>query len=81
MSNKSQPLPENYEDAISELEAIVNKMEAGTLPLEQSLNSYKRGTELLHACQKTLTDVEQQVHILSENNTLSALTIDKEKSK
>ncbi len=79
MSNKNQPLPENYEDAILELEAIVNKMEAGTLPLEQSLNSYKRGTELLHACQKTLADVEQQVRILSKNNTLNTLIIDKEK--
>lgn len=62
--------PKTFEDALSELESIVAAMEAGQLPLEQSLVAYKRGTELLQFCQKSLQDAQQQVRVLTENNTL-----------
>lgn len=72
MQNKSsQVTTPNYEAAIAELEAIVNQMESENLPLEQSLNAYKRGTELLKICQQSLSEAEQQVRIVSEENTLS----------
>jgi len=64
----------SFESAITELEAIVSQMEANQLPLEQSLSSYKRGTELLQFCQKTLADVEQQVRILNESSQLQPYT-------
>jgi len=64
----------SFESAITELEAIVSQMEANQLPLEQSLSSYKRGTELLQFCQKTLADVEQQVRILNESSLLQTYT-------
>ena len=60
---------QTFESALAELESIVAAMEAGQLPLEQSLASYKRGTELLQFCQQALQDAEQQVKIL-EANTL-----------
>ncbi|MHB9116855.1 MAG: exodeoxyribonuclease VII small subunit [Burkholderiales bacterium] len=62
--------PKTFEDALSELETIVTSMEAGQLPLEQSLVAYKRGTELLQFCQKSLQDAQQQVRVLTEDNTL-----------
>jgi len=74
MTIKSQLSVPNFETAIAELEAIVNQMESGNLPLEQSLNSYKRGAELLEICQKSLIGVEQQVRILSDKNKLGAFT-------
>ena len=43
MPNKQPETPLNYEDAIAELEGIVRKMESENLPLEQSLDAYKRG--------------------------------------
>jgi exodeoxyribonuclease VII small subunit len=46
-------------------------MESGQLPLEQSINAYKRGAELLQICQKSLSDAEQQVRILTEANKLA----------
>lgn len=61
----------NYETAIAELESIVNQMESENLPLEQSLNAYKRGAELLQICQKSLADAEQQVRIVSSENKLN----------
>lgn len=62
----------SFETAIAELEAIVSQMESGNLPLEQALNAYQRGASLLHICQQTLSNAEQQVRILSETNKLSA---------
>jgi len=59
-----------FEDALAELEKIVATMEAGQLPLEESLAAYKRGTELLKFCQQKIQDAEQQVRILSEANQL-----------
>lgn len=61
-----------FESALKELESIVSQMESGQLPLEQSLTAYKRGTELLQFCQKSLAEVEQQVHILNSANQLQA---------
>ncbi len=70
-SKSSQSASLNYEDAIAELEAIVNKMESENLPLEQSLAAYKRGAELLKICQKSLAEAEQQIRIVTEENKLS----------
>lgn len=56
--------PKDYESALAELETIVSEMEAGELPLQSSLNAYKRGAELLQFCRQQLADAEQQVKIL-----------------
>jgi exodeoxyribonuclease VII small subunit len=72
MTAKSQTAQPNFETAVAELENIVSQMEAGNLPLEQSLSAYKRGAELLQICQKSLAEVEQQVSILNDANKLSA---------
>ncbi|MGH8710891.1 MAG: exodeoxyribonuclease VII small subunit [Burkholderiales bacterium] len=55
---------QTFESALAELEKIVASMEAGQLPLEQSLAAYKRGAELLKYCQSALVEVQQQVKIL-----------------
>lgn len=67
-------LPKNFEQALAELETIVSQMEAGQLPLEQSLSAYKRGTELLQYCQQKLGEVEHQIRILNEAGTLQPYT-------
>ena len=61
----------NFEATIAELESIIAQMESGNLPLDQSINAYKRGAALLQACQQTLADAEQQVRILTEANKLA----------
>ena len=68
-------IPQSFESSIAELETIIDQMESGQLPLEQSLNAYKRGTELLQTCQKSLAEVEQEVRILTEANKLEAWKI------
>ena len=59
---------QTFESALAELEKIVASMEAGQLPLEQSLAAYKRGAELLKYCQSALARVQQQVKILEADN-------------
>jgi len=59
--------PASFESALNELEKIVSSMEAGQMPLEQSLAAYKRGAELLKFCQAALQDAQQQVKILEDN--------------
>ncbi len=77
MSKSPQPMSKSaksqtFESALGELETIVATMEAGQLPLEQLLTAYKRGTELLQFCQRSLQDAQQQVRIL-EGETLREL--------
>jgi exodeoxyribonuclease VII small subunit len=55
-----------YEQALAELERLVVAMEAGQLPLDQLLDGYKRGAELLAFCRARLEAVEQQVKILED---------------
>ena len=51
----------SYEDALRELERLVAGMEGGQLPLDQMLDSYRRGAELLAFCRGKLEAVEAQV--------------------
>jgi exodeoxyribonuclease VII small subunit len=52
-----------YEEAVAELEGLIAKMESGKLSLEDTLEAYKRGAELLKHCQQVLEQVEQQVKV------------------
>jgi exodeoxyribonuclease VII small subunit len=71
MPKLSDATPKTFETALAELETIVASMEAGQLPLAESLEAYKRGAELLQYCQRALKDAQQQVQVL-ENGVLKA---------
>lgn len=58
--------PPSYEQAMAELERLVQAMEAGQLPLDELLAHYRRGAELLASCRDRLQAVEQQVKVLDE---------------
>ena len=58
--------PASYEDALGELDRLVTAMEAGQLPLDRLLESYRRGAELLTFCRARLEAVEQQVKVLED---------------
>jgi len=58
-----------FEAALAELEQIVQNMEGGRLPLEESLEAYRRGAELLKHCQQQLGDAERKIQVL-ENGAL-----------
>ncbi len=60
----TEPAAPSFESALAELEGIVAAMESGQLPLQEALDAYKRGMELLHRCRETLSAAEQQIRIL-----------------
>lgn len=66
----------SFEQAMSELDAIVLEMERGEIPLDASLKQFERGVALARHTQKLLKDAEQKVQVLTQANgqeTLSPL--------
>ena len=51
----------SFEDALRELEQIVHKLEAGDVPLEDSVRIYERGAALKAHCEKKLKEAELKV--------------------
>lgn len=49
---------------MSELETLVERLETGDLPLEDSLKTFERGVTLTRSCQLALKEAEQKVEIL-----------------
>jgi exodeoxyribonuclease VII small subunit len=60
------PIPETYEAALEELEQLIGRIESGQLPLEQLLQGYERGAQLLAFCRSKLEAVETQIKVLDE---------------
>ena len=58
--------PASYELALAELDRLVQQMEGGQLPLDQLLDGYRRGAELLAFCRSRLQAVEEQVKVLED---------------
>ena len=53
-----------YEEAIVEMESIVEKMRTGELTLQDSVEAYKRGKELSLRCETLLKEAQQVVQKL-----------------
>jgi exodeoxyribonuclease VII small subunit len=60
-----------YEQALAELDRLVAQMESGQLPLDQLLDGYRKGTELLSLCRARLQAVEDQVKLLDDGQLKS----------
>jgi exodeoxyribonuclease VII small subunit len=54
----------DFETAMRDLEELVERLEHGDLPLEESLAAFERGVALTRACQAALQEAEQKVEIL-----------------
>lgn len=54
----------SFEQALAELEEIVQKLEGGTLALEETMTLYQRGRNLATHCQHLLDEVELRVQQL-----------------
>ena len=57
-----------FEDAMKEHEAMVQKMERGDLRLEESLQVFERGIALAQQCRKSLENAELKVQNLLERS-------------
>ena len=54
-----------FEEALGQLEALVARLEAGDLPLEEALRAFEEGVRLTRLCAARLEDAERRVHLLT----------------
>lgn len=54
----------NLEKSLADLEAIVEELESGDLPLDKAMKRFEDGIKLTRGCQAALKDAEQKVEIL-----------------
>ncbi len=69
-----------FEAAMERLEEIVQDLEKGDLPLEQSLKLFEEGVKLSRICTKRLDEAERKVEILvkDKNGTIKAEPFEEE---
>ena len=66
-SDRNDNLPD-FEQSLTELEALVAKLEQGDVPLEEALKTFERGVALTRQCQTALRTAQQKVEVLLTRN-------------
>ncbi len=56
----------SFEQAMRDLDGIVEAIEGGEVPLAEALKQYEQGIELVSYCQKVLSEAEQKIAKLSK---------------
>ncbi len=56
-----------FEEALAKLEAVVNRLESGELPLEDSLRLFEEGVHLTKLCAHRLEEAERRIAILQKD--------------
>jgi exodeoxyribonuclease VII small subunit len=56
-----------FEDALQRLEEIVDRLETGELPLEDSLKVFEEGVALARRCSKYLEEAEKRIELLTKD--------------
>ena len=64
----AKPKLPDFEKSLSELEALVAKLEQGDVPLEEALKTFERGVALTRQCQAALRTAQQKVEVLLWRN-------------
>ncbi len=74
----------DLEASLDALEILVVQMESGDLTLDESLQAFEKGIKLTRECQKRISQAEQQVNILMQNQeelTLAAFDLQKDSTE
>ena len=61
-------MEKTFEEAISELEKIVNDMDNAELPLDESMKSFEEGMKLSKYCHDVLENAEKKITMILEKN-------------
>ncbi len=61
ISSPAQDDSRSFEDLLQDVESIIERIEAGDVGLEQSLQDYERGIRLLNQCRSRLASAKQKV--------------------
>ena len=58
----------NLEKSLADLEKIVQQLEKGDLPLDDSLSLFEKGIQLTQTCQSTLNQAEQKIQTITQHD-------------
>jgi exodeoxyribonuclease VII small subunit len=58
-----------FEDALARLEQIVDTLEGGSLPLEESLKAFEEGVAMARRCAKYLEEAEKRIELLTKDES------------
>ncbi|MCU1719362.1 exodeoxyribonuclease VII small subunit [Pseudomonas sp. 5P_3.1_Bac2] len=58
----------DFEQSLTDLQTLVERLETGELSLEDSLSAFEQGVRLTRDCQAALAQAEQKVQILMERD-------------
>jgi len=65
--NKTDTL--SFEQALARLTTLVEKLESGKLPLEESVAAFEEGVKLTRRCEALLDSAEQRLQVLGEEES------------
>ncbi|MDO5638875.1 MAG: exodeoxyribonuclease VII small subunit [Neisseria sp.] len=72
---KKYAAPKSFEEALKRLETLTQAMQSSDMPLEDALDAYQEGNELVKYCQQKLAEVEQKLQVLDAGE-LKELNLD-----
>lgn len=61
-------MEKTFEASLAQLETIVRQLEAGDLPLEESLKLFEKGVALSRECRERLNEAERRIEILMKDS-------------
>ena len=73
-SNKEENI--TFEQAIEELETIINRLEEGDVPLDETINLYEKGSELKDFCEKKLQSAEVKIQKINQKTKTKEITLE-----
>ena len=65
-SKKAKPEPPTFEASIAEVESIIERIESGEMGLEEQIEQYAKGADLLKRCREVLEKCEQRVEEITQ---------------
>ncbi len=68
-----------FEQAIEELENIINRLEKGDVPLDETIKLYEKGSELKDFCEKKLESAEVKIQKINEKTKTKEITVEEYK--
>lgn len=59
----------SFEQALNRLSTLVEKLESGQMPLEESVAAFEEGVKLSRRCESLLDQAEQRLQVLNQDQT------------
>ena len=65
----------SFEEALKELEEIVNSLERGDVSLDDAIKAYERGSELKNQCEERLKEAKMKVERIQSSQKSGELSL------